>query len=286
MALSCALSGCDAPPEERAVSDVLDVEDGECVELADLALACAEDETCDPADLADVPLCGEEEGVVRSEWLEAAVDELKQSLVDRAQRCFEEEDGRCLWQTYWALAAGAKALGLHTASGNMFNFLHCGHDPLFLNEDLVREEPVVAAFESQVAGAFWCQAEQAAASATGATIPLEQPGRVVAAEGDDLWYGLGNFTVSAVGTAYVSDGIVTAIEVETTVYDVYDWHEGLTAGGNDQQVAGFRDDWAAWLVDEGRACEFEMGVVYREYVARPASAPCEVPAGHEEPRDE
>jgi hypothetical protein len=47
--------------------------------------------------------------------------------------------------------------------------------------------------------------------------------------------------------------------------DDYDWHKGLAAGGDVAGVAGFKDDWAAALHDNGLALEFRIKGHQKDY---------------------
>lgn len=91
------------------------------------------------------------------------------------------------------------------------------------------------------------------------TTTVTIPGTVIAADDTDIWYGLGHFTISANAEVEIAQGRVVRVITTTIVFDIYDCHAGLAAGGEDEVVAGSQDAWAAWLVDQGEACELEMG---------------------------
>ena len=287
-ALAFGPVACDQGAEGR--SDALGGQpDGSdpCDGLAEAAAACAADSSCAVEDLeAQFAMCtasGKADGPL--EAIEEKIDELKQSLVDRAAQCYADEDTGCLWWTYWALAAGAKVLGLGTASSNMFNFLNCGDDPLELSADAVRADSAVVMTEAAFLDQVWCEGQALAEANPDLSTTIDIPGMVIAGADNDIWYGLGNFTISATAQVEIVGGRVEWVEITTTVFDIYDWHEGLTAGGNDQAVAGFQDAWAAYLVDEGEACEFEMGTEWTETIEDYQTMGCDPQPADDEPRE-
>ncbi|MEX1365774.1 MAG: hypothetical protein AB1Z98_21785 [Nannocystaceae bacterium] len=279
--------GCDQPASGRSDGLTSLPTADPCDGLAERVAECAEDEGCAIEDLeAEFAMCtagGKADGPLDA--LEDKIDELKQSLVDRAAGCYEDEDASCLWWTYWSLAAGAKVLRMPTASSNMFNFLYCDEDPLQLRADDIRADPAVARTEEAFIDQVWCQGLALAQTEPELTTTVTIPGTVIAADDTDIWYGLGHFTISADAEVEIAQGRVVRVIMTTTVFDIYDWHAGLAAGGDDEAVAGFQDAWAAWLVDQGEACEFEMGTEWSETFWDHEPVGCEAAPPSEEPRD-
>ena len=289
-AIAVGVAGCDEQPMSRGDdlgSTLSEPDDDPCDGLAERIAECADDQGCDLEALqVEFEVCtasGKADGPI--EWIEGEVDRLKQSLVTRAEACYDDRDADCLWWTYWSLAAGAKVLRLPTASSNMFNFLHCGDNPVVLDAEALQADASVAYMEDAFLDSAWCQGMAMAEMQPDLTTTLTVPGNVIAADSSDIWYGLGNFTISGEATIVITGGRVEQVELTTTVYDVYDWHAGLVADGDSEVAAGFKDEWAAWLVEQGEACEFEMGAEWTQTVTEYVPTSCELPDSGEEPRD-
>ncbi|MEM7158081.1 MAG: hypothetical protein AAF799_34890 [Myxococcota bacterium] len=290
-AIAVGVAGCDEAATSRGddfASTLPEPEDNPCDGLAERIVECADDEGCDldvlQTEFEACTASGKADGPV--DWIKGEVDELKQSLVNRAQACYDDRDADCLWWTYWSLAAGARVLQLPTAANNMFNFLNCGDNPLLLDTDALRADPTVEYTEQAFLDHAWCEGTALASMQPDVTTTVTIPGMVVAAENSDIWYGLGNFTMSGEATVVISGGVVQQVELTTRVYDIYDWHAGLSAQGDSAVVQDFQDEWAAWLVEQGEACEFEMTSEWTETVWEHQPVGCELPDSGEEPRDE
>ncbi len=112
--------GCDQSAEGRADSLVDPGSNDPCDGLAERVAECAEDQDCElealEAEFATCTASGKADGPI--EFIEEQIDNLKQSLLDRAQRCYDDRDAGCLWWTYWSLAAGAKLRSAAFASAD------------------------------------------------------------------------------------------------------------------------------------------------------------------------
>jgi hypothetical protein len=74
-----------------------------------------------------------------------------------------------------------------------------------------------------------------------------------------LWYAFGRFTIwFEADYEVINCNIVHLSKSEYRLYDEYNWHKGLAAGGAIEGVKHFEDAWAAALHDQGLAQEYEI----------------------------
>ena len=78
----------------------------------------------------------------------------------------------------------------------------------------------------------------------------------------DLYYAMYRFQLWAEADYKVTLDAQCCYEVDTKTeyhfYDTYDWHKGLSAGGDLPAISKFKDDWSAALQDAGLAKGYEI----------------------------
>ena len=243
-----------------------------CADSADALLTCVEDD-CDldalNAELAACSVDDKADGIGDTfrEWM----TRIQAKLAAKAKACFDAKDAACLERVYWVLAAGAKVKGMPNAAAMMWNFLGCDDDPAEVDADAIQADKNAASVIDGHAVDAWDQAEALLAmGATGAQ-ELTVAARSLGADSADIWYAMGNFSIRADATAVLGSGKVASVELRYVAFDRYDWHAGMSAGGEAEGVSSFEDAWAQYLVDEGAACEFDMGAEWTTTItAEPA----------------
>jgi hypothetical protein len=79
-----------------------------------------------------------------------------------------------------------------------------------------------------------------------------------------LYYGLGQFGIRGDASITTESGYIVATTLRFEAEDRYDWHADVSAGRKDDEIRGFRDAWAQYLVEQGYACEYDQRATWEE----------------------
>lgn len=257
--LAIATVGCDVE-EGRATEPQTSPQGGACEVEAEDLLACTDDD-CDldahAQALSDCSVGDKTDGQGQSQF--GWIEDLQRKLAEKAEACFDAQNTGCLKNVYYALAAGAKVKGMHNAAAMMWNFLQCDYDPATIGADALQADASVAYAMDDARALVWQAGEDMVAQRHGdGHYPVSVPAMSVSADSADIWYAMGRFHVSGEGTVTLEGGAVKYVTISYRATDRYDWHAGLSASGSEAGVSDFQDAWAAYLVDGGVACEFDM----------------------------
>lgn len=277
LTLLLASTGCEDESASRP-DPVAASEGGMCQDqAAELAALCGDDEECLELAEATIDDC---EALASGKADFDASSWLKDQWIQRGRLCHAGGDLGCLVDNFeWAVWGWRNVYGYPVAADAMDNFLTCGEPVLKISQDEMFATTIGNSWfegmgwkslatvleESEAEVRVWLLESDALENGEGS---LDIGGFPTVHGWENIRLAIGRFTMDVEAELTAWDPLLQqgTVELHLSFIDRYDFHpqrNDSASGGEDYSNRFPYHEWAVLLVENGRACEFDIVGDYR-----------------------